>query len=129
MARMGVRHRCLLGLLIALLPMTPLGARLSAAGLPEAQDTQDALHEVGSGDNLHLIAGYYYGDARQWERIWRENREQVPNPNLLERGTLLRIPAVTIPSESYTDFVARVRRLPSRVDASEGANEPRRLTP
>jgi hypothetical protein len=129
MPRLGVRQRCLLGLLIALLPMTPLGARWSSAGLPETQDPQDALHEVEPGDNLHLIAGYYYGDARQWERIWRENREQVPNPNLLERGTLLRIPDVTIPSEPYIDFVARARRLPGRVDASEGLNESRRLNP
>jgi hypothetical protein len=129
MPRLGVRQRCLLGLLIALLPMTPLGARWSSAGLPDAQDPQDALHEVEPGDNLHLIAGYYYGDARQWERIWRENREQVPNPNLLERGTLLRIPDVTIPSEPYIDFVARARRLPGRVDASEGLNESRRLNP
>jgi hypothetical protein len=129
MAILGVRHRCLLGLLIALLPLTPLGARVSTAGLPEGQDTQDALHEVGPGDNLHLIAGYYYGDARQWERIWQENRKQVPNPNLLERGTLLRIPAVTIPSEPYTDFVARVRRLPSRGDASEESNGSRRPGP
>ncbi|MGH7378365.1 MAG: hypothetical protein ACREKK_13230, partial [Candidatus Methylomirabilales bacterium] len=28
----------------------------------------EALHQVQREDNLHLIAAYYYGDARQWPR-------------------------------------------------------------
>ncbi|MCK7503505.1 MAG: DEAD/DEAH box helicase family protein [Desulfobacterales bacterium] len=30
------------------------------------------------GDCLHLIAGYYYGDTRLWERIWKANRDHRP---------------------------------------------------
>jgi hypothetical protein len=71
---------------------------------------QDALHQVLPGDDLHLLAGYYYGDARQWERIWRANRDQVSNPNQIRRGALLRIPDVSPPAEPYADFVARSRR-------------------
>jgi hypothetical protein len=69
---------------------------------------QDALHEVRAGDNLHLIAGYYYGDARQWERIWHANREQVPDANRIERGLWLRIPDAASPVESYADFLTRM---------------------
>jgi hypothetical protein len=60
-------------------------------------------------DNLHLIAGYYYGDARQWERIWQANKSQIRNPNLIERGALLRIPDAEVPAQPYPDFVARTR--------------------
>ncbi|HSB69701.1 MAG TPA: hypothetical protein VLT62_10240 [Candidatus Methylomirabilis sp.] len=122
MAILGGVQRCLLGLLIALVVTTPLEVPVSAAGLPGPPDTLDALHEVAPGDNLHLIAGYYYGDARQWERVWRANRQQVPNPNVIERGTLLLVPATTVPDEPYAEFVARVRRPPDRVDVSAEPN-------
>ncbi len=89
-----------------------------------AAGSQDAMHEVVPGDNLHLIAGYFYGDARQWERIWRANRDHVPNPNRLERGTLLRIPEAEAPAQPYPDFVARARRVeayPGPPGQAEGA--------
>src|SRR5574341_2392927 len=76
----------------------------------ESSGVQDALHQVMPGDNLHLIAGYYYGDARQWERIWRANRDQVRNPNRIERGALLRVPDAEVPAEPYADFAVRARR-------------------
>lgn len=75
-----------------------------------APGPQDALHQVMPGDSLRLIAGYYYGDTRQWERIWQANRDQVSNPNRIKRGALLRIPDVLPPDEPYADFLARTRR-------------------
>jgi len=74
-----------------------------------AAASQDALHEVLPGDDLRLIAGYYYGDARQWEHIWKANRAQIKNPNRIEQGSLLRIPDATSPTETYDEFLARVR--------------------
>jgi len=70
---------------------------------------QDALHQVMPGDDLHLIAGYYYGDARKWERIWQANKTQIRNPNLIERGALLRVPDAEVPAQPYPEFVARTR--------------------
>lgn len=72
---------------------------------------ETAGHLVRQGDNLHLIAGYYYKDPRQWKRIWRENRGKVRNPHLLAPGTALRVPVGPgagweIP---YEEFLARVR--------------------
>ena len=113
MERLGVKCRLLWGIVLVLLAMAPLGARTSSAGSVVPPDPQDALHEVVSGDNLHLVAGYYYGDSRQWERIWQANRGQVPNPNRLEKGMVLRIPDVMSPAEPYAAFVARVRRPPA----------------
>jgi hypothetical protein len=88
-----------------------LGGQLAwPRALEAAPAGQDSLHEVMPGDNLHLIAGYYYGDARQWERIWQANRDQIPNPNRIERGALLRVPDAVPPDESYADFLSRAGR-------------------
>ncbi|MFI5341442.1 MAG: LysM peptidoglycan-binding domain-containing protein [Candidatus Methylomirabilales bacterium] len=87
--------------------------------------SQDVLHQVLPGDDLRLIAGYYFGDTRQWEVIWQANRDQVSNPNRIRRGTLLRIPDVTPPAEPYADFVARARRAqPSVVSPVKGKAAP-----
>ena len=51
------------------------------------------LYEVQANDNLHWLAAKFYGDARQWVRIYQANRERVRNPNLLRIGQQLRIPA------------------------------------
>jgi hypothetical protein len=75
----------------------------------EPSGVQDSIHQVMPGDDLHLIAGYYYGDARQWERIWGANRDQIRNPNVIERGALLRIPDAAVPDQPYPEFVARTR--------------------
>ena len=112
-----LKCRLLWGMVVVLFPFALLGVGISTAGSQGLQEHQDALHEVLPGDNLHLIAGYYYGDCRQWQRIWEANRKPVPKPNLLERGMILRIPDVTIPEEPYTDFVARVRRSPASAGA------------
>jgi hypothetical protein len=62
------------------------------------------------GDNLHLIAGYHYGDARLWDRIWQANRNQIRNPNVIERGIFLLIPNAATPDMPYAEFAALARR-------------------
>lgn len=76
-----------------------------------ASGAQTAEHAVRAGDNLHLIAGYYYRDPRQWRKIVQLNRASVTRPNLLLPGRTLRVevtPGLTwdIP---YEEFRARVR--------------------
>jgi hypothetical protein len=83
-----------------MLPPQPL----QAASVPASQDV---LHEVLPGDCLHLIAGYYYGDTRLWERIWKANRQLVRNPHVLSLGTYLLVPEAGAPAEPYPDFTAR----------------------
>jgi hypothetical protein len=109
---MGTVRASLL-ILVSLVGVGAIAARPADVAAAEATGPQDALHQVMPGDDLHLIAGYYYGDARRWERIWQTNRDQVPNPNRVERGILLRIPNAVVPAEPYADFVARARPAPS----------------
>jgi hypothetical protein len=85
----------------ALTPQPAAAATAAPAG--------DLRHEVAPGDGLRLIAGYYYGDTRQWERIWQANRAQVRNPNLLKRGSVLVIPNAVAPTEPFAEFAARTR--------------------
>ena len=51
------------------------------------------LYEVKGNDNLHWLAAKFYGDPRQWGRIYDANREKVRNPNVLRIGQQLLIPA------------------------------------
>ena len=106
----------LFGTVVGLAAGTPALAAAEAASGP-----QDALHEVMTGDNLHLIAGYYYGDARMWERIWATNKAQVKNPNVIERGMLLLIPSASVPDTPYPEFAARTRREAAAAARAEAA--------
>jgi hypothetical protein len=72
----------------------------------------EALHQVQREDNLHLIAAYYYGDARQWPRVYTANRGLIgKNASVIHRGQVLKVllPAGWAPLEPYDRFLARVR--------------------
>lgn len=98
--RQGPRLGAALGVVACLLVAVPAPGRAATtaspappAGGPAFENLpREALHEVERGQNLHLIAGYYYGDARQWERIWQANRDALRNPNRLPPGAVLRVP-------------------------------------
>ena len=51
------------------------------------------LYEVKADDNLHWLAAKFYGDARQWERIYEANRDKIQDPNIPRVGQQLLIPA------------------------------------
>lgn len=63
-------------------------------GLPDDayRVAEPFVYEVKGNDNLHWLAAKFYGDARQWGRIYEANRDKVQNPNLLQIGQQLRIP-------------------------------------
>jgi nucleoid-associated protein YgaU len=93
-----------------------LGAVIAAGAAllapPPARCAEPAAeHVVRPGDNLHLIAGYFYRDPRQWRRIRKLNRKAVSDPNHLVPGRVLQIElepglAWDIP---YEEFLSRVR--------------------
>jgi hypothetical protein len=67
-------------------------------------------HEVEKGDNLMLLAGYYYKDPRQWKKIYALNSGTISNPNVILPGTVLKVKAEpslqwNIP---YAEFLSRV---------------------
>ena len=102
--RYATRVFSMLALVVGVLALAPPPAATATAAV-----AGDLLHEVAPGDGLRLIAGYYYGDTRQWTRIWTANRDQLRNPNRLERGSLLVIPNAIAPTEPYAEFAARTR--------------------
>ena len=87
------------------------GCLLSLAPAPARCENPPVDHTIRSGDNLHLIAGYYYGDPRQWKRVWKTNRKNLAGPNRLVPGKILRIEGFPDDSllGSYDDFRSRVR--------------------
>jgi hypothetical protein len=86
------------------------GAAVALSG-GTAAAAESVEHTVRAGDNLHLIAGYYYRDPRQWRKVWQLNRAGIARPSSIVPGRTLRVevtPGVTwdIP---YEEFRARVR--------------------
>jgi len=84
-------------------------AGVASAG-PDGTAGETIEHEVVEGDNLHLIAGYYYKDPRQWKRVFDRNSSKLSDPGVILPGTVLSIKAEpanqwTIP---YGDFLSRV---------------------
>ncbi|GAK56861.1 hypothetical protein U27_03825 [Candidatus Vecturithrix granuli] len=75
--------------------VTPLPA--NAASLQNAlppgavYERGKVRHVIDPRENLHILAAYYYGDPRQWQRIYRENRSVIRNPNRLPAGQTLQI--------------------------------------
>lgn len=49
-------------------------------------------YTVQSGDSLWAIAERFYGNGAEWSKIHEANREQVPNPDLIQPGQVLTIP-------------------------------------
>ncbi|MGH7433596.1 MAG: LysM peptidoglycan-binding domain-containing protein, partial [Candidatus Methylomirabilales bacterium] len=95
---------------LILVVVTPLHAQ---APRSEAAAPIEALHQVQSNDNLHLLAAYYYGDARQWVQILDTNRDGIQNPSVIQPGQILRISLSPSwnPSESYVEWRRRVHDL------------------
>ena len=44
------------------------------------------------GDTLSAIAKKFYGKASLWTKLHAANKDQVPNPDLIKPGQVLRIP-------------------------------------
>jgi hypothetical protein len=111
---------------LILVVVTPLHAQAPAGTASEAASPIEALHQVQSNDNLHLLAAYYYGDARQWVQILNTNRDGIQNPSLIHPGQILRISLSPNwnPSEPYMEWRRRVETLaPARLTAPQVSRE------
>jgi nucleoid-associated protein YgaU len=72
-------------------------ARNSSSGTSVASTTGGAIkagapYTVKNGDTLGTIALEAYGSKNAWQRIFRANRSEIGDPNLVREGTILRIP-------------------------------------
>ena len=50
-------------------------------------------YTVKKGDSLSKIAKHLYGDAGEWRKIFEANRDTIQDPDLIEPGQQLKIPA------------------------------------
>ena len=68
-------------------------AAVPAAGLcgEDREGREIVEHTVLKGDNLMLLAGYYYKDPRQWREIYADNSGVLEDPNFLLPGTVLKV--------------------------------------
>ncbi len=56
-------------------------------------DGAAATYTVVKGDSLSKIAKHFYGNANRWRRIFDANRDQLDDPDRIEPGQVLKIPA------------------------------------
>ena len=49
-------------------------------------------YTIAKGDNLSKIAKRFYGDARQWQKIFDANKDTIKNPDLIFPGQVIKIP-------------------------------------
>jgi len=112
-----------LGLLIGLVRLlvlepSPLAIPFSCS-LAHASP-MEIRHSVGAGEDLHLLAAYYYRDARQWKRIYQANRDQIKNPNRITPKQVLRIEVADDwkPLMPFPAWMEKVTGVPSLQEAS-----------
>ena len=51
-------------------------------------------YTVAKGDTLSKIAKEHYGKASKWPKIFEANRDQLDDPDRIQPGQVLKIPAL-----------------------------------
>jgi len=59
---------------------------------PAAGTTAGRTYTVQPGDTLSKISTQVYGASSRWSEIFEANRDQLPSPNALKPGQVLKIP-------------------------------------
>lgn len=71
------------------MPTREYGEPVPAEPVP---DMDARTHVVQRGDTLWSIAAKYYGNGRQWQRIYKANQNRIKDPKDLPVGIKLIIP-------------------------------------
>jgi len=63
--------------------------------VPTSPETgaQARTYMVRGGDSLWKISEEMYGDGNQWNRIYEANKDQIKDPDVIQPGWVLNIPA------------------------------------
>jgi len=72
-------------------PAQQAPARPAEVASPETTPVAKT-YTVQKGDTLSKIAKAFYGEAREYTRIFEANRDQLADPDLIRPGQVLRIP-------------------------------------
>lgn len=62
---------------------------------PVVEPAAPATYTVVKGDSLSKIAKKVLGSANRWREIFEANRDQLDNPDLIQPGQVLKLPADT----------------------------------
>ncbi|HJR54795.1 MAG TPA: LysM peptidoglycan-binding domain-containing protein [Gemmatimonadota bacterium] len=66
----------------------------STTARPEAKKAEGAKsYTVKSGDSLWKISEQVYGNGNDWRRIYEANKDRIQNPDVIQPGWVLTIPA------------------------------------
>ena len=74
-------------------PASPDFSNVQAGSSTTAPAAAQSYTVIG-GDTLSKIAKKYYGNANHWHQIFDAHRDQISNPDLIQIGQVLKIPAV-----------------------------------
>jgi nucleoid-associated protein YgaU len=77
--------------IVADFPVDPSLA--SAEPRPKAQTSGPQTYTVKPGDTLSKISKQFYGNANDYMRIFNANRDKLKDPNRIEAGQEIKIPA------------------------------------
>ena len=63
--------------------------------LAASEDVQveEQEYTVLEGDSLSKLAGRFYGDIFEWDRIWEANKDKIANPDLIFPDQIITIPS------------------------------------
>ncbi len=50
------------------------------------------LYVLRQGESLSRVAKAFYGQTARWKDIVEANKEKIPNPDMVEAGTIIVIP-------------------------------------
>jgi LysM repeat protein len=68
---------------------------LAFLAVPSIASAQEARsHTVVRGNTLWSLAQQYYGNSREWPKIYEANRDVIANPNRIAPGQVIMIPGV-----------------------------------
>jgi nucleoid-associated protein YgaU len=66
----------------------------STTARPEAKaEPETKSYTVKSGDSLWKISEQMYGNGNDWRRIYEANKDRIQNPDVIQPGWVLTIPA------------------------------------
>lgn len=72
----------------------------STTAKPKAKAAES--YTVKSGDSLWKISERVYGNGNDWRRIYEANKDQIQNPDVIQPGWVLTIPAQASPKGENT---------------------------
>lgn len=64
----------------------------SSSTAPAPETAEERTYVVQKGDTLWAIAERFYGEGREWRRIYEANEDRIEDPDLIQPGWELTIP-------------------------------------